>query len=63
MSYEYSCAAAGAYTCRLRVLVQSEEELRSVLADHLAKAHKVANPSETIIDHLLASVTRTHRAR
>lgn len=63
MSYEYSCAAAGASTCGLKVLVQSEEELRAVLADHLAKKHKIADPSETIIEHLLASVNRSHRAR
>lgn len=59
MSYQYSCAAAGAVTCGLTVTVSSEEELRSALADHLATEHKVATPNETLLDHLVASATRT----
>lgn len=59
MSYEYSCAAAGAVTCGLKVTVSSEEELRAALADHLAKKHKVREPNETLLDHLVASATRT----
>lgn len=59
MSYEYSCAAAGAVTCGLKVTVGTEEELRAALADHLAKKHKVSTPNETLLDHLVASATRT----
>jgi predicted small metal-binding protein len=59
MSYRYSCAAAGAVTCGCKVTVDSEEELRTVLADHLAKKHNVRVPNETLLDHLVASATRT----
>lgn len=59
MAYQYSCAAAGAYTCGLKVTVDSEEELRSAVVDHLAKKHKVPVPNETLLDHLVASATRT----
>lgn len=59
MGYQYSCAAAGAVTCGLKVTVDSEDELRAALADHLAKKHKVDTPTETLLDHLVASATRT----
>jgi predicted small metal-binding protein len=59
VSYQYSCAAAGAYTCGCKVTVGSEEELRKVLADHLVKKHKVKAPNETLLDHLVASATRS----
>lgn len=59
MGYQYSCAAAGAVTCGLKVTVSSEEELRAALTDHLAKKHKVSAPNETLLDHLVASSTRT----
>lgn len=59
MAYEYSCAAAGAVTCGLKVTVGSEEELRAALADHLAAKHKVKTPNETLLAHLVASATRT----
>lgn len=62
MSYQFSCAAAGAVTCGCKVTVDSEEELRAVLADHLAKKHKVKTPNETLLDHLVASATRTGTA-
>lgn len=58
MSYQYSCAAAGAVTCGLTVTVSSEEELRTALVDHLAAKHKVGTPSETLLDRLVASATR-----
>lgn len=58
MSYQYSCASAGAVTCGLKVTVGSEEELRTALADHLAAKHKVSTPNETLLDHLVASATR-----
>lgn len=59
MSYQYSCAAAGAVTCGLKVTVDSEEDLRAALAAHLAKKHKVPTPNETLLAHLVASATRT----
>jgi len=62
MSYQYSCAAAGAVTCGCKVTVNSEEELRTVLAEHLAKKHKVTTPNETLLDHLVASATRSEPA-
>jgi predicted small metal-binding protein len=55
MSYEYSCAGAGAVTCGCKVTANSEEELREILAAHLAKKHKVPTPNETLMDHLVAS--------
>ncbi len=58
MSYQYSCAAAGAVTCGLKVTVDNEEDLRAALADHLVKKHKAA-PNETLLDHLVASATQT----
>ena len=59
MSYRFNCAAAGAVTCGCKVTADSEEELRAVLADHLVKKHKVSAPNETLLDHLVASATRT----
>ncbi|TQM11094.1 DUF1059 domain-containing protein [Pseudonocardia kunmingensis] len=59
MSYQFSCAAAGAVTCGCKVTASTEEELRTVLADHLAKKHKVKAPNETLLAHLVASATRT----
>ncbi|WP_219415767.1 DUF1059 domain-containing protein [Pseudonocardia nigra] len=62
MSYEFSCAAAGAVTCGCEVKAESEEELRKVLTDHLAKKHKVRTPNETLLDHLVASAKRSEPA-
>ncbi len=59
MAYQYSCAAAGAVTCGLKVTVDDEQDLRAALAAHLAKRHKVTTPSETLLDHLVAEATRT----
>ncbi len=63
MSYQYSCAAAGAVTCGLKVTVDNEDDLRAALADHLAKKHKVPTPNETLLDHLVASATQTGQHR
>lgn len=64
MSYQYSCADAGAFTCGCKVTAESEEELRGILTEHLAKKHKIATPSATVLDHLVASANQTgaHRS-
>jgi len=62
MSYQYSCAAAGAYTCGCKVTADSEAELREILVGHLAAEHKVA-ANDTLLDHLVASASRTETER
>ncbi len=57
MSYEFSCADAGAPTCGGKVSAQTEEELRSKLAEHLKK-HNVTAPNETVMEHLVASAKK-----
>lgn len=51
--YEFRCVDAGAPSCSAKVKAETEEELRAALLAHLAK-HKVTEPNETLMAHLVA---------
>lgn len=53
MRYEFVCVDAGAPSCSGKARADTEEEMRQVIVAHLRK-HKVTEPNETLVAHLLA---------
>ena len=54
MGYELRCKDAGAVSCGGRITADTEDELKAKAVEHLARRHGVEEPSETVLDHLLA---------
>jgi len=59
MTYQWACAEGGASACRGKITAESEEELRAGLLQHLLKKHNLDNPTDTIVDHLVATARVT----
>ncbi len=59
MGYEFACADAGAIGCHGKVKAADEAELQAKLLEHVKKKHGVDSPTQTIVDHLLATVRKT----
>lgn len=53
MKFSYRCRDAGAYACGARFKARDEDDLTAKLTEHLRK-HGVAEPDETVLDHLRA---------
>lgn len=58
MAHRFVCKDAGALPCGAKITASSEEEMADKILEHVKKKHGVENPNQTLVDHLLTTVTR-----
>ena len=58
MAYVFSCRDAD-HACRWKVRAGSEDELKSKVANHVAKVHKVPATSDTIWNYVRGRVRQS----
>ncbi len=59
MAHEFACADAGAIGCSGKIKAADEEQLKAKLLEHVQKKHGIDAPTQTILDHLLATVRQS----
>lgn len=56
--YEHSCQNVGAMGCKFTTRAASEEELKSKVAKHARKVHKVQTMTDTIANYVISAARR-----